>query len=163
MSLKNKNGISMITVIITVIVVIILTTIIMQTSSDVPDQANLTKYKQEMKSVQTGVENAKVKNAAKGSTEAKLNAGFEKVYLDNAPSEFVSFGEYYEDVSGYMVSLEKIGYTEAEYGQAYKNYSSGDKLTFGEKEYDVFVYDAEWKVYYVKGLNYDGSMNYTLD
>lgn len=163
MSLKNKNGISMITVIITVIVVVVLTTIVMQTSSDIPDEANYTKYMQEMKNVQTGVENAKIKNAAKGTTEAKLNAGFDKVYLENAPSEFVSFGEYYEDVSGYMVSLEEINYVEAEYGQAYKNYSSGDTLIFGEKEYDVFVYDAEWKVYYVKGIKYDGSMNYTLE
>lgn len=163
MNLKKQKGVSMITVIITIVVVIILTSIAMETSSDVPDQANLVKYKQEMKNVQTGVENQKVKNAAKGNTEAKLTAGFEKVYLENAPAEFVSFGEYHEDVRGYLVNLEKIGYEEAEYGQAYKNYNEGDTLVFGEKEYDVFVFDADWKVFYIKGLKYDGSMNYSLE
>ena len=58
--------------------------------------------------------------------------------------------------------LETIGYEDAEFGKAYVDYENGDTLFFGEKEYDVFVYDAEWTVYYVKGLKYEGSMNYSL-
>ena len=153
----------MITLIITVIVVIILTSLAIQTSSDTPDQANITKYKQEMKNVQTGIEVIKVKNAANGTSEEKLNKGFKKVKLQNAPESFVSFNEYYEDTTGYIVDLEKINYIDSNLGQAYKNYESGDELTFGDKEFDVFVYDADFKVYYVKGMKYDGSMNYTLD
>ena len=163
MQMKNNSGISMITIVITIIVIIILTTISIETSSKVPDEANFTKYRQEIKNVQTGVESAKVKNAAKGTSEAKLNAGFKKVYLEEAPASFVSFGESDELIRGYLVDLETIGYKEAEYGQAYVNYAEGDTLTFGGKEYDVFVYDAEWNVYYVKGLKYDGSMNYTIE
>lgn len=161
MNLKNKNGISLITVVITIAVVVILTTIAISTTSDVPDEANYAKYVQELKNVQTGVEEAKIKNSFKGTTEEKLNYGFEKVYLEEAPSNFVSFGDIYEPVSGYLVNLEKIDYMEAEYGRAYNNFESGDTLTFGDKSCDVFVYDAEWTVFYVKGLKYDGSMNYT--
>lgn len=161
--MKKQNGISLITLIITIIVIIILTTIAMQTTSDTPDEANITKYKQEMKNIQTGIDVRKVKNAANGSSEEKLNVGFDKVKLKNAPEEFASFGEYYEDVTGYMVDLEELDYLDADFGHAYNNYESGDTLEFGNKEFDVFVYDANFKVFYVKGINYGGSMNYTLD
>lgn len=163
MNMKKENGVSLITLIITIIVVIILTTIAMQTTSDTPDEANITKYKQEMKNVQTGIDVRKVKNAANGTSEEKLNAGFKKVKLENAPEEFASFGEYYEDVTGYMVDLEELNYLDANFGHAYNDYESGDTLEFGNKECDVFVYDANFIVYYVKGMKYDGSMNYTLD
>lgn len=49
--MKNK-GFSMITIVITVVVIIILTSIVMQTSSDVPDEANYTKYVNVIKGVQ---------------------------------------------------------------------------------------------------------------
>ncbi len=159
---KKENGISLITLIITIIVVVILTAISMNRTSKIPDDANYTKYMQEMKNVQTGVDNVKVKNARKGSTEAILNAGFEKVYLEDVPSGFVSFGSMTEPVYGYLVSMETIEYGESVFGKAFTNYASGDTLRFGDKDCDVFVYDAEWTVYYVKGLEYDGSMNYTF-
>ncbi len=162
MRLKNQKGVSLITVLITVIVIIILTTIAMSTSSEIPDDANYAKYAQEIKGVQSGIENIKVKNSKKGNTEEKLTAGFEKVYLEEAPTEFASFGDVYEPTYGYLVRLDKIDYNGTTYGNAYDDYSSGDTLTFGDKNCDVFVFDANWTVYYVKGLKYDGSMNYTL-
>lgn len=161
MDFKNKKGISLITVVITIIVIVILTSITMVTSSDVPDEANYAEYIQELKNVQTAVESAKVRNSFKGTTEEKLTAGFEKVYLEEAPESFLSFGDIYEPISGYLVNLETIDYTSAEYGQAYVNFEFGDTLEFGDKECDVFVFDAEWTVYNVKGLKYDGSMNHT--
>jgi type II secretory pathway pseudopilin PulG len=160
--MKNK-GFSMITIVITVVVIIILTSIVMQTSSDVPDKANYTKYVNVVKGVQSAIEDAKLKNSRKGSTEEKLTAGFDRVYLENAPENFASFGTVYEDTRGYLVDLQKIDYLEAEYGQGYSNFNSGDKLKFGDKNCDVFVFDADWTVYYVKGLKYNGSMNYNVD
>lgn len=163
MKLKKECGVSMITLIITIIVIIILTTIAMKTTSDTPDQANMTKYKQEIKNVQTAIEVRKVKNAANGTSEEKMNVGFKKVKLKNAPENFVSFDEYYEDTTGYIVDLEEINYLDSNFGQAYEKYESEEYLTFGDKDCDVFVYDADFKVYYIKGIKYDGSMNYTLD
>ena len=61
--MKNKKGFSMITLIITIIAVIILTTLAIATSSDLPDKANYSKYVNDMENVQTGVDNAKIKNA----------------------------------------------------------------------------------------------------
>ena len=162
MYIRDKKGVSMITLIITIIVIIIIAAITMQRSSYLPDETHYTKYMHVMKNVQTGVENEKIKNSRKGTTEEKLNAGFKKVNLENAPVGFVSFGDYNEPIKGYLVDLEKIGYTEAEYGKEYINFKSGDTLKFGASNQDVFVYDAEWTVYYVEGLEYDGSMNYTF-
>ena len=162
MNLKNKKGVSLITLIITIIVIIIIAAISMQNTSHMPDEAHYTKYMQVMKNVQTGVESKKINNSFKGTTEEKLNAGFKKVILEAAPAQFISFSAYDEPVTGYMVDLETIDYVEAEYGKAYRDYESGDTLIFGENEYDVYVYDAEWNVYYVKGLEYEGSMNYTF-
>lgn len=161
--MKNKKGFSMITLIITIIVVIILTTLAIATSSDLPDKANYSKYVNDMENVQTGVENAKIKNARKGTSEEKLTVGFTKVYLEDAPTNFQSFGDIYEPTYGYLISLEEIGYDDGEYGKAYKNFNEGDTLKFGDKNCDVFVFDAKWDVFYVKGLKYDGSMNYTMN
>ena len=166
--MKNQKGVSLIVVVITIIVVIILTTIAIQTTTDVPDKAHYTEYIQEMKNVQTAVESAKLINSRKGTTEEKLTQGFKKVYLENAPARFVSFGDYTEPVSGYVVSMDNIGYDNAKFGNAYQDYFSEENadviktLTFGENEFDVYVFDADWTVYYVKGLKYDGSMNYTF-
>ena len=163
--MKNNKGVSLITLIITIVVIIILAAISMQTSSDIPDQANYTKYMQEMKNVQTGVENAKLTNAKKGTSVEKLTSGFKKVYLENAPASFVSFGDIYDEVTGYLVNLSDIGYTQAEYGQGYRTYFENENtptIKFGDNTSDVFVIDAEWTVYYVKGLRYKDSMNYTF-
>ena len=162
MNLKMNKGISLITLVVTIVVLIILTTIGFRSMSNVPDEANFTKYNQVMKNVQVAVERAKIRNSAKGTTEADLTDGFKKVYLEKVPSDFVSFGESDEKVRGYLVGLDEIGYLEAEYGKAYNNYEAEDTLTFGEKEFDVYVFDEEWNVYYLKGLNYNGSMNYNL-
>lgn len=163
MNIKAQKGVSLITVVITIVVIIIISAITIQSSSEIPDEAHYTKYKQTMKNVQTGVDEAKIKNAQKGTTEEKLTAGFKKVILENAPAKFVSFGAYDEEITGYIVDLEKINYLEAEYGKAYTEYESGDKVKFGAKESDVYVFDSEWTVYYVRGLDYNDSKNYTLD
>ena len=165
--MKKSQGFSMIVVIITIVVVIILSSIVMQTSSDVPDKAHYTEYMQEMKNVQTGVENQKILNARKGTSVDRLTKGFKKVYLDNVPASFVSFGDIDEDITGYLVSLEEIDYEGSKFGNDYQKYfdlTENDipKLKFGDKDNDVYVIDAEWTVYYVKGLPYDGSMNYTF-
>ena len=159
---KSKKGVSLMALIITVVVILVISIIFMRTSSNIPDEAHFTKYLQVMKNVQTGIENEKINNSRKGTTEEKLTVGFKKVILENAPTGFVSFDDYDEPISGYLVDLETIGYVEAEYGRAFKNYSEGSILKFGEKEYDVFVFDEEWTVYYVKGLEYNDSMNYTF-
>ena len=163
--MNNQKGVSLIILVITIIVVIVLAAITMQTTSDVPDEAHYTEYVQEMKNVQTAVDSAKLRNARKGTTEEKLTEGFKKVYLENAPAQFVSFGDYYEPVSGYVVSMQTIGYDAPKFGNAYKPYYETDEIqtiTFGDTNYDVYVFDADWTVYYVKGLKYDGSMNYTF-
>ena len=163
--MKNNQGISLIILIITLVIIIILASIAMQTTSDVPDKAHYTKYMQVMRNVQTGVDNAKIENAKKGLTEERLTAGFKKVYLEKAPSEFVSFGDIDEPITGYAVSLQKIGYNDVEFGHAYSTYFAATDtptITFGNTTADVYVVDADWQVFYVKGLKYDGSMNYTF-
>ena len=162
MTLKKQKGVSLITLVITIIVIIILATITIQRSSDIPNEAHYTKYMQTMKDVQIGVENRKILNSRKGTTEEKLTEGFIEVTLENAPLDFASFDEPGSPIKGYMVDLEEIGYDEAAYGKAYKEVIGDASLTFGEARYDVYVFDAEWQVYYVKGLKYDGSMNYTF-
>lgn len=162
MNIKTNKGVSLITLIITIIVVLIVASIVTQRTSTVPDEAHYTKYMQIMKDIQTGVESVKINNSRKGTTEEKLTKGFKKVNIQNVPVDFVSFNGY-EETTGYIVNLETIGYESSEYGKAYKEYESGDKtLEFGNKDCDVYVFDAEWNVYYVKGLEYDGSMNYTF-
>ncbi len=164
--MKNQKGVSLVVLVITIIVVIILTSVAMQTTSDVPDKAHYTEYMQEMKNVQTAVESAKLLNAQKGTTVEKLTQGFQKVYLDNAPAQFVSFGDVYSPVTGYVVSMKKIGYEDAKFGNGYAPFFDDSAeiktITFGEASGDVYVFDADWTVYYVKGLKYDGSMNYTF-
>lgn len=162
MTLKNKKGVSLITLVITIIVIVILATITIQRSSDLPNEAHYTKYMQTMKDIQIGVENRKILNSRKGTTEEKLTEGFKKVILENAPLDFVSFDEPGNPIKGYIVDLVEIGYEGAAYGNAYNEVSGDASLTFGDKRYDAFVFDAEWQVYYVKGLNYEGSMNYTI-
>ena len=162
MKLKNETGVTLVMLVITILVAIVLTTIVMTTSSDIPDDANYAKFIQELKNIQVGIDNTKIDNSFHGTDEEDLTKGFIKVYLEDAPTTFQTFeNELYAPITGYIVDFETINYPEAEYGRAFKEYESGDTLTFGDKDCDVFVFDREWTVYYVKGLQYDGTMNYT--
>ena len=162
MFLKNEKGISLITLIITVVVIVIIATISMQTSSEAPDQAHFAKYKQTMKDVQTGLDNQKILNSKNGLSVDDLTKGFDKVTLKNPPPEFLSFDEYYEDVTGYLVNMETIKFDNSDYGMGYKDVDITKPLEFGRNGYDAYVFDANWNVFYLKGLEYDGSMNYSL-
>lgn len=165
MNIKNKKGVSLISLIITIIVLVILAAITITRSSNIPDEAHYTKYMQEMKNVQTGVENVKILNSKNGTTEEKLTKGFKKVKFESLPAEiadkFVSFDQ--DEITAYLVNMEEIGFLDANYGMEYNDVSGDSSFTFGEERYDVYVFDAEWTVYYVKGLKYDGSMNYTFE
>ena len=102
----------MISLVITIIVVIILAMIFIPASSRMPDEANYANFAEEIKNLEEGVQQTRLNNAYKGDTEEKINAGFKKVTLINAPSEFQSFDTTGVTVTGYVVDLEKIKYDD---------------------------------------------------
>lgn len=149
----------MITLVITVAVLIILSATIIITNNGTPSEATYAKFVQEVTNVQMAVEEQRLKNAQNGDSEEQLNEGFEKVILINAPNDFISAPGKPGEVVGYKVELDKIEYTNAEYGQKYEDAST--VLTFEVD--DVYVYDATGAVYYVKGLHYNDTKVHSLE
>ena len=140
--------------VITIIVVIILAMIFVPGSSRMPDEANYANFAEEVNNIEEGVQQIRLNNAAKGDTEEKINAGFKKVTLINAPSEFQSFDSTGITSTGYVVDLEAIKYENAEFGHEYEIETSELEFT---KE-DVYVYDSTGTVFYVKGTNYQNEI-----
>ena len=140
--------------VITIIVVIILAMIFIPGSSRMPDEANYANFAEEVNNIEEGVQQIRLNNAAKGDTEEKINAGFKKVTLINAPSEFQSFDSTGITSTGYVVDLEAIKYENAEFGHEYEIETSELEFT---KE-DVYVYDSTGTVFYVKGTNYQNEI-----
>ena len=152
----------MISLIITIIVLIILALIFFVTSSTMPGEATYAKFAAEINNVQSGVYDARIRNAQFGDTEEKINNGFTKVTLVNAPEEFESFDFTGASVTGYLIGLNKIRYENAEFGHEFdkEEVTPLQELTFDET--DAYVYDAAGLVYYVKGLDYNGTRVYSL-
>ena len=140
--------------VITIIVVIILAMIAIPATSRMPDEANYANFVEEIKNLEEGVQQTRLNNAAKGDTEEKINLGFKKVTLIDAPSEFQSFDSTGLTVTGYLVDLNLIKYENTEFGHDYTKVPDVElpELTF--KEDDVYVYDSTGLVYYVKGTHY---------
>ena len=155
---KGQSGITMMSLVITIIVVIILAMIFVPATSQMPDEANYASFAEEVKNVEEGVQQVRLNNAYKGDTEEKINAGFKKVTLKNAPVDFQSFDKMGLEVTGYVVDLEEIKYENADFGQEYDIEKS--ELEF--KKDDVYVYDATGTVYYVKGTYYQGEIIHTV-
>ena len=158
MKRKGQSGITMMSLVITIIVVIILATIFIPATSQMPDEANYAKFAEEVKNVEEGVQQIRLNNAYKGDTEEKINTGFKKVTLKNAPADFQSFDKNGLDVTGYVVDLEEIKYENAEFGNDYEIEKS--ELEFTKD--DVYVYDSTGTVYYVKGTYYQGEIIHTV-
>ena len=140
--------------VITIIVVIILAMIAIPASSRMPDEANYANFAEEIKNLEDGVQQTRLTNAYKGDTEEKINAGFKKVKLINAPGEFQSFDTTGVVVTGYVVDLEKIKYENTEFGHDYDKISAEELPELEFRKDDVYVYDSTGSVYYVKGTHY---------
>lgn len=148
----------MIALIVTVVVIAIIASVFVLKGSDLPGEALYTRFVQEVTSVESAIYEHRLQNAKYGDSEEKLNAGFEKVILFEAPADFVSFNPGEGITTGYMINLETISYTNAEFGQAYT--TTERTFTFGKD--DVYVYDATGSVFYTKGIVYKKTRVYSL-
>ncbi len=159
--MKNKKGISMLSVVITVIVIIILSTIVITSSSNSIYQAGENKIIQELAEVKKGVDSVRLTNAKTGKTdEETINKGFIKVRVENPPENFVSFDE--DKSTGYVVDLSVIDYEKLKTGRGYLTLMKDDIVTFDED--DVYLYDNAGKVYYAKGYQIgEDDVSYTAD
>lgn len=159
----------MISLVVTIIVILILASVFIATSSNSPDQAMYARFIQELSNVQDGVYSTRIQNSANGDSEEKINAGFTKVTLekDKAPTEFESFDFTGNTLVGYIVDLELISYTNAEFGGGYVKYVTEDgspsDQTLKFRKDDVYVYDASGTVYYVKGLKYNNTYVHSIE
>ena len=99
-------------------------------------------------------------NLKKGMDEEIQNSGFNKVKIANAPENFTSFDE--SETTGYLINLDFIQFNNIKTGHDYTKFNAGDTVTF-EKD-DVYVYDADEKVYYLLGYELStGDYLYTND
>lgn len=159
---KNQKGISLLTLIITIITIIILSVVTMKLNSKSLDEAAIVKFKQEITDVKKGVETIKLINSKDGLSEEALNKGFLKVKVagENIPLNFVSFDS--GEMTAYLIDLELIDYKKIKTGHGYKEIEANDTVTFDVD--DVYVYDKNGTVYYLKGTYLDGDEPYyTID
>lgn len=158
---KKEKGISMITLVVTIIVIIILAAIVYSASTRSLDDASRSNFAQELKDVEIRVSSTRLMNQTEGTGEEIKNKGFYKSYVQNPPETFVSFSE--DSVYGYVVNMELITFENNPRGLEYPKYSGdveNNLVVFGRD--DVYIYDAEGKVFYAKGYEVDGGKYYTV-
>ena len=153
----RKEGVSLITLVITIIVIIILVAITIYTSLSTVDNANYASFASEYDEVNSATQRTLQNNVLNGDSVEARNQGFTKVRVENPPSNFVSVND--DSISGYLVDLDTINVSGTKTG---KGDVINERVTFGKD--DVYIYDADKNVYYVKGY-YDGEGNlrYKLD
>ena len=149
--MKNNNGISLISLIVTIIAIIIIAGISYFEGLDTPKTATRSKFTDEVMSIKTELATVRAKNYMEHDD---MNYGFEKVILVDAPTEFISFSGESADV-GYLINLEMFGFKPQNRGKA--EVTSGS-VTF--KKDDVYVYDKNGAVYYAKGFQEDDTIYY---
>ena len=149
--MRKNNGVSMISLVITIIVILILAAITFH-SVDTIDKASEERAMQELSEVKKGLLSVRAINAKQGIDEATLNKNFTRVKVAEAPDNFVSYDNNENEDIGYVIDLSVIDYEKVKSGQDYKNFSSGDTITF--KKDDTFIYDAELKVFNTKSGRY---------
>ena len=143
-----KKGVSMITVIITIIVIIILAAIAFVGMESTTGNASHAKFGHELSEIEEKVKAKQTANAELGVGEEVKHTGFTKVVVEGAPDDFVSFDN--DEITGYWVNMKTINEDTIKTGH---EELTEMKVRFNYQ--DVYVYDAEGKVYYAKGW-YDG-------
>ncbi len=148
----------MVSLIVTIVVIIIIAAMFVVRMSGMPGEAHYNRFVQEVTNLEEAIYEYRLNNAVHGSDEKQINAGFKKVILLEAPSEFISFDRDSGVTTGYLINLDLISYSNAEHGHDYGE----DEGTFTFNEDDVYVYDATGSVYYVKGITYKKTKIYSL-
>lgn len=157
--MKNKKGISMVSLAVTVIVLIILALLAYYNSTTSVDNANKSSFLQELKDVEESVANKRITNQIYGTGDEVINKGFYKVTVTNPPASFTSFDK--NTLTGYVVDLELVQFEDSIRGQKYVDYKAGsvERVNFGKD--DVYVYDANGTVYYAKGVAIQDTLYYS--
>ena len=159
--MKTKRGISMVSLVVTVVVLIILSLLAVYNSNNSIDNANKSSFMQELKDVEENVANKRITNQIYGTSDEQINKGFYKVRVANPPTSFVSFDK--NALTGYVVDLELVQFDDSVRGQKYIEYKAGttELVTFGKD--DVYVYDANGRVYYARGLEIESALYYSAE
>lgn len=147
----NNKGITLISLIIIIISIIILASIAIFNSFSAPEYAIFSTFTEELDSLQTSIAIKRANGIANYDDE---NYGFKKVEIIDAPEKFKSFDE--GTSTGYYVDLSLVDFELSGTGQ---EELVGDVVTF--KENDVYIYDKNGIVYYVKGIENEGYIYFT--
>lgn len=151
--MKDKRGISLTALMLTMVVALIVIAI---TSSqfDLNTSAKTARFNQELSELEKGIDLRRTLNS-KGSIK-DADKDFCMVYVaGNIPQNFESISSHSN--MAYLVSLDKLGYDELHSGNDYKNFEAQNSIvktvTFGTD--DVYVYDKNINVFYIKGYKVD--------
>ena len=159
---KNQKGISMVSIVIMIIVILILAGIIFSSSNDSIDNTGRGIFIRELSLVQQATGEKRLDNQIYGTSEEQTNKGFYKTKIKNPPVNFVSFSE--EEIYGYVIDLAYTHVEDADRGHDYPRFAvdiDSNIVEFGVD--DVYIYDAEGKVFYVKGYGTDDSIYYSAE
>ena len=150
-SVLNNEGVSVITLVITIIVIIVLAAIALLNSDSTVDMAIESMFISELSDVQDYTTLKRNENMIQGDA----NIGFIRVKVNNPPSDFISVKPSTPNITyGYLVDLSLIGIKDAKRGLDYTKFTTTDsEVTF--RVNDVYVYDGDGAVYYLKGFNKD--------
>lgn len=148
----NNKGITLISLIITIISIIILASIAIFSSDSTPEYAIFSTFTEELDDIQTAVAIKRANGIANYDNE---NYDFLKVELVNAPEKFKSFDE--GKITGYLIDFSKLDFKPNGTGL---ETLVGNVATF--KQNDVYVYDKNGTVYYVKGFENEGKIYFTM-
>lgn len=151
--MDSNNGISLLSLVVTIIVIIILASISIFSGLNTPEQASLSIFMEELSNIRVAVASARTKNF---EASGDLNKGFTEVVLADAPSSFVSFEA--GTSKGYVVNFDLLDYNVRGTG---KGDSTVSAATFGVE--DIYVYDKNGTVFYVKGFADDGKIYYNAN
>lgn len=139
----SKQGISLISVIITIIVIIILASIAIFTGFNTPDKAIFSRFTQEIDELRTELVTVRTNNF---ELYRDTDYGFEEVVITNAPEEFISASNDSNTVIGHVIDTNRIK------DALYRGKGTHDSGVVVFDKDDVYVYDKNGTVFYAKGF-----------
>ena len=160
--MKNNDGISIITLVITIISIIILFAISIFAMFNTTDSAEKSKFYHTISEVQTATD---IKRKQSYIISSYLNSSgliepFDEIDIINPIESFLDSNLSKEGVQGYLINLETLNISGSYIGNDFENTSNNKKAIFNQS--DVFVYDKTGIVYYAKGYRIGDEIFYNI-
>lgn len=145
MNIKNENGITLTTLVLTVVLILLISGIMGYYSTSGLDMQKVNNMYSDIEQIQTEIDTYYLKN--------------NKLPILNVSVSFYNFSNPNDSSEYYVIDLSKLGNLRLNYGKEFENIKSSNQL--GDYT-DVYIINKQSQtIYYLKGIEFEDKTYYT--